>query len=74
VQLSTLAASPGWKLAAPLDQPLTIGSIGTNGIALAVIRLVRDPQGTGPAPLATVTGGGTLAGAAGGTDNFSISP
>jgi len=71
VQITGLTASPGWKLAQPLTQPLMIGGIGSNGTAVAVVRLLRD--GTGPAPLATVTGAGTLAGTGGAPANFSIS-
>jgi hypothetical protein len=74
VLLTSLAPSAGWKLVTPFSQPLTIGGIGTNGTALVVVRLVpQDPTSTTPM-LATLTGGGTLAGAGGATDNWTISP
>jgi hypothetical protein len=70
VQITGLTASPGWKLANPLSQPLTIGGIGSNGTAIVVVRLLRD--GTGAAPLPTITGTGTLAGTGGATTSFTI--
>jgi hypothetical protein len=70
IQITGLAASPGWKLATPVSQPLMIGGIGSNGTAIVLVRLLRD--GTGPAPLATVTGTGTLAGTGGAATSFTI--
>jgi hypothetical protein len=70
VQITGLTPSSGWMLAQPLAQPLTVGGIGSNGTAIAVVRLLR--QGTGPAPVAAVTGTGTLTGADGATANFTI--
>lgn len=72
VQLTALTASKGWKLAQPLTGPLVVGNIGSGGTAIVLVRLLRD--GTGAAPLATVSGGGTLAGAGGATASFTISP
>ena len=72
VQITGLTASPGWKLAVPPAQPLMVGGIGTNGTAIVAVRLLRD--GTGPAPLATVTGAGTLAGAGGTPAPFTLGP
>jgi hypothetical protein len=72
VQITGLMASPGWKLAQPPSQPLMVGGIGSNGTAIVAVRLLRD--GTGPAPLASVTGTGTLAGASGATADFAIGP
>jgi hypothetical protein len=72
VQITGLTASAGWKLAQPLSQPLMVGGIGSNGTAIVAVRLLRD--GTGPAPLATVMGTGTLAGAGGAAANFTIGP
>ena len=43
------------------------------GTAIVVVRLLRAGNATGPLPLATLTGGGTLAGAGGATDSFTIS-
>lgn len=72
VQITGLTPSPGWKLAVPLTQPLTVGGIGSNGTAVVAVRLLRD--GTGPAPLPIVTGAGTFAGAGGAAANFTIGP
>jgi hypothetical protein len=72
VQITSLTPSPGWKLAVPLAQPLVVGGIGSNGVAIVGIRLLRG--GTGPAPLATVTGSGTLTAADGTTANFTVGP
>lgn len=73
VQITGLTPSSGWKLAQPLNGPLSVGGIGSGGTALVVLRLIRDGNSTGPAPLATVTGTGTLTGADGAAANFTIS-
>lgn len=72
VKVSGLTASKGWKLAQPLTGALTVGSMGSGSAATVMLRLLRD--GTGPSPLATVTGSGTLAGAAGAVQKFEIGP
>jgi hypothetical protein len=73
VQITGLTASSGWKLAQPVTAPLTVGGIGSGGTALVVVRLIRDGSTTGPAPLATVTGTGSLTGADGTAASFAIS-
>jgi hypothetical protein len=73
VQLTSLAASMGWTLAHPVTGPLTIGGVGSGATALVVVRLLRQGTATGPVPLATLTGGGTLADASGASSNFTIS-
>lgn len=73
VQITGLTPSAGWKLARPISGPLSVGGIGSGGTALVVVRLIRDGNTTGPAPLAAVTGTGTLTGADGAAGNFTIS-
>jgi hypothetical protein len=70
VRVTSLAATPGWKLALPLTEPLPVGAIGSGGTAIVVVRLLRD--GTGIEPLAAVTGTVTLTGADGATQEVAI--
>jgi hypothetical protein len=74
VQLTGLTVSPGWKLAIPVTEPITVGRLDSGGTAIVVVRLLRDGPATGEAPAANVTGTGTLAGADGAALNFNIGP
>jgi hypothetical protein len=73
VQITTLTPSAGWMLAQPITQPLAVGSIGSGGTAIVMVRLLPDGSSPVPAPLASVTGAGSLADASGATTNFTIS-
>jgi hypothetical protein len=73
VQITALTPSAGWMLAQPITQPLAVGGIGSGGTAIVMVRLLPDGSTPVPAPLASVTGAGSLADASGATTNFTIS-
>jgi hypothetical protein len=72
VQITALTASQGWKLAQLVTDPISIGTIGSGATAVVMVRLLRD--GTGTAPLATVTGTGTFSVAGGEVQSFTFGP
>lgn len=74
VQITALNVTPGWRLATPVAEPISVGRIDSGGTAIVVVRLLREAPTTGDAPAVAVTGTGTLAGADGAAADFNIGP